>query len=163
MSASSAETASSAALSSASLDGREGAISIVSSLSSRRIAVTGSTGFLGTALVERLLRVIPECNLVLLVRSGKRTPAAERVRREILRNDCFDRLRRELGDDPVTGFEATIARRVTVIDGDVSRDGLGLDDTGRAAATSARQSASVASGVSVRRASRAAPRRLPAT
>ena len=133
MSASSAETASSAALSSASLDDREGALSIVSSLSSRRIAITGSTGFLGTALVERLLRVIPGCNLVLLVRSGKRTPAAERVRREILRNDCFDRLRRELGDDPVTGFEATIARRVTVIDGDVSRDGLGLDDAGRAA------------------------------
>ena len=132
MSASSAETASSAALSNACLDDREGALSIVSSLSSRRIAVTGSTGFLGTALVERLLRVIPECSLVLLVRSGKRTPAAERVRREILRNDCFDRIRRELGDDPVTGFEATIARRVTVIDGDVSRDGLGLDDTGRA-------------------------------
>ena len=39
----------------------------------RRIAVTGSTGFLGTALVERLMRAVPDCELVLLVRPGKRS------------------------------------------------------------------------------------------
>ena len=37
-------------------------------LGGKRIAVTGSTGFLGTALVERLLRSVPDCSLVLLVR-----------------------------------------------------------------------------------------------
>ena len=62
-------------------------------LAGRRIAVTGATGFLGTALVERLLRSVPDCRVVLLVRPGRRG-AAERVRREILRNDCFDRLPR---------------------------------------------------------------------
>ena len=103
-------------------------LSIRSALARKRIAVTGATGFLGTALVERLLRSIPDCDVMLIVRSGKRTAAAERVRREILRNDCFDRLRTELGDDTSTGFEAMIGRRLTVVDGDVSRDGLGLDD-----------------------------------
>ena len=97
-------------------------------LSGKRIAVTGATGFLGTALVERLLRAVPGCDLVLLVRAGRRTPAAERVRREVFRNDCFERLRRELGD----GFDAEVARRVTVVAGDVAADGLGLDDDGRA-------------------------------
>ena len=53
----------------------------------------GATGFVGTALVERLLRSVPGCELVLLVRAGKRRPAAERVRREIFKNDAFDRLR----------------------------------------------------------------------
>ena len=35
-------------------------------------------GFVGTALVERLLRCVPDCNLVLPVRDGKRTTAAQR-------------------------------------------------------------------------------------
>ena len=55
---------------------------IAEALAGRRIAITGSTGFVGTALVERLLRSVPDCELVLLVRDGKRTPAPERVRRE---------------------------------------------------------------------------------
>jgi HAD superfamily hydrolase (TIGR01490 family) len=97
-------------------------------LAGRRIAVTGSTGFLGTAVVERLLRAVPDCSLVLLVRSGRRTSAVQRVQREILRNDAFDHLRELLGER----FDEEIARRVTVITGDVSTDGLGLDEAGRA-------------------------------
>ena len=101
---------------------------ITERLDGSRIAITGATGFLGTALVERFLRAVPGCELALIVRAGKRTPARERVRREIFRNDCFDRLRAELGDR----FDSEMDRRVQVIDGDVSQDGLGLDDAGRA-------------------------------
>ena len=101
---------------------------IAEALSGKRIGVTGATGFLGTALVERLLRSVPGCEVVVVVRAGKRTPAVERVRREIVRNDCFDRLRREWGDR----FDAEIARRLSVVAGDVSVDGLGLDDEGAA-------------------------------
>ena len=68
---------------------------IAESLAGKRIAITGSTGFVGTALVERLLRCVPDCSLVLLVRDGKRTSAAERVRKELLKNDAFDRLREQ--------------------------------------------------------------------
>ncbi len=100
---------------------------IQQALAGRRIAVTGSTGFLGTAVVERLLRAVPDCSLVLLVRSGRRTSAAQRVQREVLRNDAFDNLRSILGE----AFEEDIARRVTVISGDVSTEGLGLDEAGR--------------------------------
>ena len=71
----------------------------LSELAGRRIFVTGSTGFVGTALVERLLRCVPDVELVLLVRDSRRSSAARRVEREVLRNDCFDRLRAELGED----------------------------------------------------------------
>lgn len=96
-------------------------------LAGKRIAVTGATGFLGTALTERLLRSVPECEIALLIRPGRRG-APDRVRREILRNNCFDRLRRELGDR----FDATVAERLKVMAGDVGVDGLGLDADGEA-------------------------------
>lgn len=95
-------------------------------LAGKTIAITGSTGFLGTALVERLLRCVPDCQLALLVRPGRRGPA-ERVKREVLKNNCFDRLRGELGDR----FDATTSARVKVMAGDVGQEGLGLDARGR--------------------------------
>ncbi len=97
---------------------------IAEALAGKRIAVTGATGFLGTALVERLLRSVPDCEVVVLVRPGRRASAAERTRREIVRNDCFDRLRQELGDS----FEEAMTARLHTIGGDVSIDGLGLNE-----------------------------------
>lgn len=105
---------------------------IADALAGKRIAITGSTGFLGTALVERLLRSVPECELVLLVRPGRRASGERRVQREILRNDAFAALRDQWGDD----FEDICARRITVVEGDVSTDGLGLSDVDRAIYTS---------------------------
>jgi len=104
-------------------------VSIAEGLDGKRIAVTGSTGFLGTALVERLLRSVPGCELVLLIRPGRRSDPTRRANREIFRNDAFDRLRELWGDE----FQATLDRRVTAIAGDVGTDGLGLDDEGRTA------------------------------
>jgi HAD superfamily hydrolase (TIGR01490 family) len=102
---------------------------IPEALDGSRIAITGSTGFLGTALVERLLRSVPGCELVLLVRPGRRSSVAQRARREIFRNDAFERLRRDIG---TAGLDEMVERRVTIIAGDVGTDGLGLDDEGRA-------------------------------
>ena len=103
---------------------------IAESLSGRRIAITGATGFVGTALVERLLRSSPGCELFLIVRGGRRG-AASRVKREILNNDAFDRLRSELADT-AEPFDAMVARRVHALDGDISVDGLNLNDADRA-------------------------------
>ncbi|MEI8240792.1 MAG: HAD-IB family phosphatase, partial [Actinomycetota bacterium] len=47
------------------------------------------------------------------------------------KNNAFDRLKRELVDVAGETFDDMIARRVVCIAGDVSRDGLGLDDNGR--------------------------------
>ncbi|MCY4633901.1 MAG: SDR family oxidoreductase [Acidobacteria bacterium] len=116
---------------------------ITESLAGRRIAVTGATGFLGTALTERLLRCVPDCELVLVVRPGRRG-AAQRVQRDVLRNNAFDRLRRQYAEDATSAaasadnnasqetYDEMTARRVKPLAGDVSTDGLGLDDEGRA-------------------------------
>jgi fatty acyl-CoA reductase len=101
---------------------------IAEALAGKRIAITGSTGFLGTALVERLLRGVPDCELVLLVRPGRRS-AERRVDRDILRNDAFDRLRETHGAD---GFTALTNARIHPVAADISIDRLGLDDDGLA-------------------------------
>lgn len=98
-------------------------------LAGKRLFITGTTGFLGTNLLERLLRSVPDCEIVLLVRPGRRSSVDQRLAREILRNDAFDRLRAELGAEE---FAAMCARRLTAVAGDVGRDGLGLDEAGRA-------------------------------
>jgi len=96
-------------------------------LAGRRFFITGATGFLGTALVERILRCVPGAEVVVLIRPGRRASPAQRATREILKNDCFDRLRFERG----VRFDDEIAGRLTAVAGDVGRDGLGLDDEGR--------------------------------
>ena len=106
--------------------GRTSAV-ISESLSGKRIAITGSTGFLGTALVERLLRGVPDCELVLLVRPNRRSSAQRRVEREILRNDAFDILRSQWGEE----FDTICEQRISVVSGDVTSDGLGLNEDDR--------------------------------
>jgi alcohol-forming fatty acyl-CoA reductase len=102
-------------------------------LAGKRIAVTGSTGFLGTALVERFLRSVPGCELVLIIRPGRRSTIEQRLARELLRNDAFSRLRGQVGPER---FAELVARRIQVVAGDVTADGLGLDDAGRRALAS---------------------------
>ena len=95
---------------------------IVENLAGKKIAVTGSTGFLGTALIERLIRSVPDCELILLVRPGRRGAQA-RVNRDVLKNDAFNSVREDLGK---AAFDEMCERRVVAVAGDVGTDGLGL-------------------------------------
>src|SRR5690606_9118574 len=53
----------------------------------------------------------------------------QRAAREIFKNNCFDRIRSDLGGK--APFDEMVARRVQVIEGDVGTDGLGLTAEGR--------------------------------
>jgi len=105
-------------------------LSIRDTFSGKGVLLTGSTGFLAKAVVEKLLRDLPEVGQIyLLIRSrvkadGSRIDARERLRDEILRNSAFGRLREQLGDS----FESFCESKITCIGGDLTSERLGLDE-----------------------------------
>jgi fatty acyl-CoA reductase len=90
----------------------------------KNVLVTGGTGFLGMALVEKMLRNLPFLNrLYLLIRPSREKGAKERFESDVLGSSVFSRLREELG----SRFEERIADKVRILEGDVHADHLGLD------------------------------------
>ena len=89
----------------------------------KAVLLTGGTGFLGTALVEKMLRSLPSLGrLYLLVRPSREKGAKERFEKDVLGSDAFSRLREELG----SSFEEQVTEKVCVLEGDVHADSLGL-------------------------------------
>ena len=98
-------------------------------LAGKTLLVSGSTGFLGKSIVEKILRSVPEVGRIhLAIRSSPRRPALDRLQREVLASPAFKRLRSELGEE---AFERLAAEKLRVIEVDLGREGLGLDEAGR--------------------------------
>ncbi|MBA2344911.1 MAG: HAD-IB family hydrolase [Rubrobacter sp.] len=89
----------------------------------KAILLTGGTGFLGTALMEKILRSLPDLGrLYLLVRPSREKGARERFDKDVLGSTAFSRLRESLDD----GFGPYISEKVRVLEGDVHSPDLGL-------------------------------------
>ncbi|CAI6361900.1 unnamed protein product [Macrosiphum euphorbiae] len=90
--------------------------SIAESFRNGTVFVTGSTGFLGKILIEKLLRSCSMKNIALLVRSKKGLDSSQRVA-DICNQSIFDRLRIEKPD---------FMTKIKIIDGDLEQSSLGL-------------------------------------
>jgi HAD superfamily hydrolase (TIGR01490 family) len=77
--------------------------------------ITGATGFVGEALLERVLHDLPDTRVLLLVRPRGGVSAEERVA-NLMRGAAFGRLRQRDGDAAV---DALLGDRVEVIAGDL--------------------------------------------
>ncbi|XP_030755689.1 fatty acyl-CoA reductase 1-like isoform X2 [Sitophilus oryzae] len=83
----------------------------------KNIFITGATGFIGKALIEKLLRSCPDIhNLYALVRNKKGKTLKER-REQLFSNPIFDLLRDN---------QPELFRKVLFIQGDVAEDNLGI-------------------------------------
>lgn len=87
-------------------------------LANKRILITGVTGFLGQALLERLLFDCPETIPVLLVRASHGSSGRARIE-ELLGRPCFKRLRERDGEDLV---KRLLVERIEIIEGDFTND-----------------------------------------
>ena len=95
----------------------------------KAILVTGATGLVGKALIETILRTLPEVRRVyLLMRprsdaAGRTVSVERRLKRDVLDSSAFDALRARHGSD----FDAFVGARLEAVEGELARDRLGLD------------------------------------
>ena len=95
----------------------------------KTLLLTGATGLVGKALIEAVLRALPEVRrLYVLVRprtdvAGRAVGVERRVREDILASSAFDALRAQHGQE----FEAFALEKVRAVEGELSRDRLGLE------------------------------------
>jgi fatty acyl-CoA reductase len=90
--------------------------SIRDALGGAHVLITGVTGFLGTALFERILAELPDAMVTVLVRSRYGSPPQARLD-ELISRPAFNPLRDRLGRDEL---KSLVARRVRVLEGDVA-------------------------------------------
>ncbi|RLN04321.1 fatty acyl-CoA reductase 1-like [Panicum miliaceum] len=91
----------------------------------KSILITGSSGFLGKVLVEKILRVQPDVKkLFLLIRAADVESAKQRVATEVTGRDIFQVLKERHGD----GFDDFIQEKVCPLAGDIVYKNLGLDN-----------------------------------
>ncbi|XP_026822567.1 fatty acyl-CoA reductase wat-like [Rhopalosiphum maidis] len=95
--------------------------SVAGSFENGVVLITGSTGFLGKMLTEKLLRCCPVNRIAILVRSKKGFSASQRVA-DIYKQSLFDRLRSEKPD---------FIESIRIIDGHLEESSMGLSSSDR--------------------------------
>lgn len=102
----------------------ESASAVLEQLSGKHVLITGTTGFLGKVVLEKLIRAVPDIGGIhLLIRGNKRhTDARSRFLGEIAVSSVFDRLRH----DDSEAFESFIENRVHCVTGEVTQPRFGM-------------------------------------
>jgi len=100
-------------------------ISIQQQLSGKRILITGSTGFLGKVVLEKMIRKIPDVEkILLLIRGNDRYPQArDRFDHEIAVSSIFDRIK----DEDASRFRQFCREKVDCVTGEVTEKYFGLN------------------------------------
>jgi alcohol-forming fatty acyl-CoA reductase len=95
-------------------------------LTGKRILLTGTTGFLGKVILEKLIREVPELGgLVLLIRGNRKYPCATaRFHAEVATSSIFDHLRET---DPAR-LNAFLEHRIQCVGGEITEARFGLDE-----------------------------------
>ncbi|KAL1082114.1 hypothetical protein V6Z11_D09G113500 [Gossypium hirsutum] len=95
-------------------------------LQGKTILVTGATGFLAKVFIEKILRLQLNVNkLYLLLRTSNDKFATQRLENEITSTELFRILRDKWGSK----FDALISSKVVAVEGDISSENLGLEDS----------------------------------
>lgn len=103
----------------------ENASDVLEQLSGKQVLITGTTGFLGKVVLEKLIRAVPDIGGIhLLIRGNKSyKDARSRFLNEVASSSVFDRLRHDDND----GFESFIETQIHCVTGEVTEPGFGLD------------------------------------
>ena len=100
-------------------------ISVLSALAEKNVLITGTTGFVGKVVIEKLLREVTEIGRIyLLIRGNSAHPTADsRFKHEIFNSSVFDTLRE---DDP-QAFNRRCHQTIQCITGEITEPHFGLN------------------------------------
>ena len=100
-------------------------ISVKEQFAGKRILITGTTGFLGKVVIEKIIRDIPDVEkLILLVRGNDKYPTArERFDHEIALSTIFDRLK----DESPACFRQFCKEKIECVTGELTQKNFGLN------------------------------------
>jgi HAD superfamily hydrolase (TIGR01490 family) len=88
------------------------------------VLLTGVTGFLGSGVLEKLLRSVPDVGKVLvIIRGNPKYSGEDRMARRLMGATAFERLRAEMGME----LAELAGAKVEVLEGDLSLPDCGLD------------------------------------
>jgi thioester reductase-like protein len=88
--------------------------------SGKSVLVTGSTGFIGKVLIEKLLFSLPQIKAVyLLIRPSKTQTIQERFQKLILESPCFSRIQNSAPE--------TLTKKLIPISGDLTQERVIFD------------------------------------
>ena len=94
------------------------------------ILIAGATGFLGQALVTKMLTALPDVKRIyLLIRSqtganGEARTATDRLENDVFTSSAFAKLKQIHGER----FDRWVREKVCAIEGDLAYERLGLSD-----------------------------------
>jgi hypothetical protein len=98
-------------------------LSVRQTLAGKNILLIGGTGFIGKVWLANLLTDLPEIGRIyLLVRHNRASTSVERFQRNLEESPVFENLAERHGEH----FADFLRERIEVVDGDVSKPGLGL-------------------------------------
>ena len=110
-------------------NGRPQPLSVRKALAGKHIVLIGVTGFIAKVWLEKILRDVPEIGRVyLLIRPQRGRTAEQRFRKIVETSPAFEALHQRYGGELL----AFLGERVEVLEGDVTRDDLGLDPATKA-------------------------------
>ena len=104
-------------------------LSVRETLAGKQILLVGATGFIGKVWLAQLLSEVPPIGKIyLLIRRQRTTSAQRRFEKIFEESPVFEPLQERLGDR----FAEYVSERVEVVEGDVSKPGMGVAPETRA-------------------------------
>lgn len=100
-------------------------MSVLGYYKDKNVLVSGTTGFLGKVILEKMLRSVPMVRKIfVLIRTKKGETVQDRFEKQVIISPLFERLRRQLGAD----FDKYIKSKIHLIKGDLLEENLGLSE-----------------------------------
>ncbi|KAK4436636.1 Poly(ADP-ribose) glycohydrolase 1 [Sesamum alatum] len=104
-------------------DDRRGGIGIIEFFQGKNIFITGATGLVGKAFIEKLLRSTSVGKIYLLIKAEDKEAAVDRLKKEVVDSELFKSLREKHGNY----YEAFVKEKLIPVVGNICDPNLGMD------------------------------------